>query len=219
MDAFINISPDVRESFPDIRVKTTTIQGLDVKPKAEFITARRKKILNSIREKYTSQNVISDQTVQAYRSLYYKIGIDPDETPPSVQALITRFIKTEQFPNINSVVDCVNLATLESMIPLGVFDLDHVIGEVVLRYSQDREPFLELGKKEPYELAKGKLVIADSEKVLSVFYWRDSEHQKITEKTKNIAVLACQVEGISDAMIDNSITIVEEIIKTSHPSK
>ena len=219
METFVKVSPDVQESFPEIKVKTATIQGLEVKPKAEFITARRKKILNSIRNKYSSLNVNSDQVVQAYRSLYIKIGLDPDETPPSVQALISRFIKTEQFPNINSVVDCVNLATLESMIPLGVFDLDCVTGEIVLRFSQEGEHFLELGKKEPYALAKGKLVLADREKVLSVFYWRDSDYQKITEKTKNIAILACQVEGISDDMIENSITIAEDIIKTSHALK
>jgi len=219
MDMFIKVAPDVHESFPDIRVKTVTIEGLAVKPKAEFITARRKKILNSIRTKYSSLDVNSDPIVQAYRSLYMKIGLNPDQTPPSVQALISRFIKTEQFPNINSVVDCVNLATLESMIPLGVFDLDCVAGDIVLRFSHEGEPFLELGKKESYALAKGKLILADSEKVLSVYYWRDSDYQKITEKTKNIAILACQVEGISDDMIDNSLAIAEELVKTSHAIK
>jgi len=212
----VKIATDVQNQFLGIHVKMVKIEGITVQQRAGFMTARRKRILNSIRARYRSSDVRMDPIVRAYRELYSKIGLDPDETPPSVQALILRFLKNDQFPNINSVVDAVNLAALESMIPLGVFDIDAVEGEIVLRFSRDGEPFLELGKASAYPLKQGRLVLADDKKILSVFYWRDSEHQKIRENTKNVAVLACQVPGISDEMIENSLRIAEDIVRMAH---
>lgn len=215
----IEIAEDVHSRFPDILVKSHTLDDIKVEPHARFIKARRKRILKGIQTQFKDVEIADHPVIQAYRTLYDKIGLDPDETPPSVQSLITRFLTKNQFPNINSVVDCVNLATLESMIPLGVFDVDAIKGQIVLRFSRPAEPFLELGRRTPDPLDGGRLVLADDEKVLSVYYWRDSEYQKVAEDTTRVAVLSCRVAGVTDEMIDGSLRIADEILRTAHPSE
>src|SRR5437763_6578535 len=53
--------------------------------------------------------------VQAYRSFYSHLGLDPNRTPPSVQGLVQRFLRgdvLEKIPRIHPIVDAVNLAAV-----------------------------------------------------------------------------------------------------------
>src|SRR4051812_5085892 len=46
--------------------------------------------------------------VQAYRSFYLQLGLDPNRTPPSVQILVQRFFRGDvlsKIPTIHPIVD------------------------------------------------------------------------------------------------------------------
>ena len=58
-----------------------------------------------------------------------------------------------------------------------------------MRFSKEGEEFKPLGG-DTESLSEGLVVIADDEKVLNLFPFRDSIYQKITENTKNVLILA-----------------------------
>ncbi len=146
------------------------------------------------------KDIERDPHVQAYRAFYTQLGLDPSRTPPSVQGLVQRFLRDEvltKIPLIHPIVDAVNLAAVESMVPLGVFDASRVKGEIAIDLTKGGESFHPLGGNEVISLEPGWIVLRDDEKVLSQFCHRDAEAQKIASNTTSVWLLGCQVPGVS----------------------
>lgn len=147
--------------------------------------------------------------VQAYRSFYSRLGLDPDRNPPSVQVLVQRFLRGEvlsKVPSIHPIVDAINTAAVETMVPLGVFDAISITGDIVIDLSQGGEYFQPIGAKEAIRLQPGLVVLRDDEKALSQFCNRDSEAQKVTEWTQTVWLLGCQVPGITTEEVAEALS-------------
>ena len=125
--------------------------------------------------------------------------------PPSVEFLFRRFQKTVKVPHVNNIVDSANKVAVESLVATGVFDLDKIKGDLVLRFSKEGEEFKPLGG-DTESLSEGLVVIADDEKVLNRFPFRDSIYQKITENTKNVLILADKMPEGSLERVENALS-------------
>ncbi|QYR23490.1 hypothetical protein KZ483_11575 [Paenibacillus sp. sptzw28] len=160
-------------------------------------------------------DVAEAPVVAAYHTFYTRIGLNPKKNPPSVQNLIQRFFIKEELdrvPLIHPIVDAVNVAALRHLIPLGVFDAECVRGRIHLAFTRGGEPFQGLGESQSELLPEGLLVLADEEKTLSRFCYRDSEAQKVTEATRNIWLLGCQVPGVEEETVKLSLLTALELL-------
>jgi len=95
------------------------------------------------------------------RELYRSFGVDPTKTRPSSEALLRRVLKGKPFPRISNAVDLCNLCALRFLLSLGLYDVDKIQGEVVLRRGQPGESFDGI-RKDPVNLA-GRLVLSDGQ--------------------------------------------------------
>ena len=68
----------------------------------------------------------SAEITAAVRTMYKRVGLDPTKTRPSSEALLRRVRKGDELPRINSLVDVINWCSLESQLPFGLYDLDHI---------------------------------------------------------------------------------------------
>jgi DNA/RNA-binding domain of Phe-tRNA-synthetase-like protein len=97
----------------------------------------------------------------AVRTMYKQVGLDPTKTRPSSEALLRRVRKGEELPRINSLVDVINWCSLESQLPFGLYDLDHVRGDVTLRLGRAGEEYAGI-RKDVVHVAD-RLVLADDD--------------------------------------------------------
>lgn len=75
------------------------------------------------------------------RALYKALGLDPTKTRPSNEALLRRALKGEGMYRINTLVDALNLCSLRSQLPFGLYDLDRVAPPVLLRRGRAGEVY------------------------------------------------------------------------------
>jgi DNA/RNA-binding domain of Phe-tRNA-synthetase-like protein len=75
------------------------------------------------------------------RRLYHQFGVDPTRTRPSSEALLRRVLKGESLYRINRLVDAVNWASLATLLPIGLYDLDRVQGDVLIRRGRAGERY------------------------------------------------------------------------------
>lgn len=75
------------------------------------------------------------------RALYKALGLDPTKTRPSNEALLRRALKGEDLSRINTLVDALNLCSLRSQLPFGLYDLDRVQAPVLLRRGRAGEAY------------------------------------------------------------------------------
>ncbi len=94
------------------------------------------------------------------RDLYKAFGMEPTRHRPSSEALLRRVLRGKDLYRISNAVDCCNLASLSFLLPIGMYDLDLVEGDVVLRTGREGEQYPGI-RKGPVHLA-GRLGLFDA---------------------------------------------------------
>ena len=93
------------------------------------------------------------------RRLYRSFGVDPTRTRPSSEALLRRVLKGQDLYRINRLVDAGNWISLALLLPLGLYDLDRVEGDIDLRVGRPGESFPGIRKDDVH--VEGRLTVAD----------------------------------------------------------
>ena len=99
------------------------------------------------------------EEIAAVRTMYKRVGIDPTKRRPSSEALLRRVRKGEPLPRINSMVDVCNWCSLECQLPYGLYDADHIEGDVVLRLGAEGESYAGIRKDDVH--VGGRITLAD----------------------------------------------------------
>ena len=153
-----------------------------------------------VASRYTLEALRGDPVVRAYRSFYWRIGIDPTKTRPSGEALVRRILRG-RFPRINPIVDAGNIASASTLVPIGLYDLDKARPPLTLRLSRGGEEFHPIGGK-PEALPRGVPVLVDSRGVVMHLYpHRDSVHTAVGPSTTRILAVAAGVPGVADGLL------------------
>jgi DNA/RNA-binding domain of Phe-tRNA-synthetase-like protein len=92
------------------------------------------------------RGVLASPQVEAARSAYKALGKDPARYRGSAEALLRRIVAGRGLPQINAVVDVINLVSVESRLPVGLYDLARVQGDIVFRRGRAGETFKGIGK-------------------------------------------------------------------------
>ena len=100
------------------------------------------------------------EEIVAVRTMYKQVGIDPTKRRPSSEALLRRVRKGEPLPRINSMVDVCNWCSLEFQLPYGLYDVDRIEGDVVLRLGFTGESYPGIRKDDVH--VGGRITLADS---------------------------------------------------------
>src|ERR1700682_5041266 len=92
------------------------------------------------------RSVLDSPQILATRAAYKALGKDPARYRGSAEALLRRVIAGKGLPQINAVVDIINLVSVESRLPIGLYDLAHVQGDIVFRAGRAGETYKGIGK-------------------------------------------------------------------------
>jgi DNA/RNA-binding domain of Phe-tRNA-synthetase-like protein len=101
---------------------------------------------NEIQRLPFPRGVLESAQVETTRKAYKALGKDPARYRGSAEALLRRVVAGKGLPQINAVVDVINLVSVESRLPVGLYDLGHVVGEIVFRAGRAGETYKGIGK-------------------------------------------------------------------------
>jgi DNA/RNA-binding domain of Phe-tRNA-synthetase-like protein len=138
------------------------------------------------------RGVLESPQIVATRAANKALGKDPARYRGSAEALLRRVVGGKGLPEINSVVDIINLVSVESRLPVGLYDLGHVVGEIVFRAGRAGETYKGIGK---YDLnLEGLPVFCD---VVGPHGspTSDSERTMVTAATKEVLAVIVSFGG------------------------
>jgi len=210
--AYLTISPEVKESFPDLQVLVNSIENVTVKKVDPRLEAFKREVIQETKAAYDIESLKDEPVFRAYRDFFWKIKVDPTKNRPAAEALIRRVVSGKPLPRINTLVDAYNLASIKTEIAIAAFDADRLRGKLRMRYSEKDEEFLGIGMKKPLRLQGGEIVIQDEEKLVAVYPYRDAESSKVTEATRNVLLLFCGVPGISLEKLYEAMKVASDFI-------
>ncbi len=138
------------------------------------------------------RGVLESPQIVATRATYKALGKDPSRYRGSAEALLRRVVAGKGLPQINSVVDVINLVSVESRLPIGLYNLAHVTGEIVFRAGRAGETYKGIGK---YDLNLEGLPIFCDAAGPHGSPSSDSERTMVTTATKEVLAVIVSFRG------------------------
>lgn len=208
----IEFSSDLKGRFPDLRIFTLEVKDVEIAKRSDELEKFKETIFAEVREKYDLESLKYVSAFRMYRDFFWKIGIDPTKNRPASEALIRRILAGKHVPNINTLVDTYNLASVKSEVALAAFDEEKLEDELTMRFAVKDERFLGIGMEKPMNLKGGEVVVSDSKRLIALYPYRDAEYSKVSEKTKNVLVVVCGVPGITSEILNHSKQVTMQYI-------
>jgi DNA/RNA-binding domain of Phe-tRNA-synthetase-like protein len=160
------------------------------------LTALMNKRVDEILKLPFPRGVLESAEITATRAAYKALGKDPARYRGSAEALLRRVIAGKGLPQINAVVDVINLVSVESRLSIGLYDLANVNGDVIFRAGRAGETYKGIGK---YDLnLEGLPVFCDAIGPHGS-PTSDSERTMVTSATKNVVAIIISFSG-ADAL-------------------
>jgi DNA/RNA-binding domain of Phe-tRNA-synthetase-like protein len=208
----LRIEQELASKFPGLSARVIHIRGVEVKGSDLELEEFKVEVIRRAKERWTLDQLREHQMFRAYRDFFWRIGVDPTKIRPAAEALIRRVLRGRPIPKINTLVDAYNAASIDTAIALGAFDLDGLSGELIMREAVEGEEFLGIGMKDPIVLKGVEAVVADNEKLIAVYPYRDAEECKVIEDTVNVLLMVCGVPNIDGSNLDRAESVSVDYI-------
>jgi hypothetical protein len=179
------VDDDVREEFPELRLRTMVVDRGTGKTPPEVRDRLR---LLSDRFRGAQAIVMRRAPIpSAYRVFFRHVGLDPDTTrTPAEEAAMQRLIQGG-FRATNHLDDALLIALLETGVPLWALDAGRV-----------REP-LGIGTA-----ADGRLAVFDADGPLSPLFGEVPGDRAVTKETMRTLVYTVQVPGVPAIFVEEA---------------
>ena len=141
----VTIDGDLKKKCPRTALGCLTAR-VQVGPSPVALLAEMNQGELEIQELPFQRGVLESLQVEAVRRAYKALGKDPARYRGSAEALLRRIVAGKGFPQINTVVDVINLVSVESRLPVGLYDAAHLSGGVVFRAGRAGETYKGIGK-------------------------------------------------------------------------
>lgn len=210
----IKFSPKIQQKIPGLKLGLLEVS--DIKIKKESIVADRelKNLEIFIKDKFKNQPPSSDVVVSAVRRMYRRIGWEPTRYRPSSEAMIRRFLKDIGLYRINNFVDLGNVASTRFHLPMGLYDLDKIIGSIEVGVGKKNETYQGISKKLIH--AEGKMILRDEEGVFGN-PTADSKRTCLSKDTQKVLAIFFTPPEVDKGYLNETLNFLKNLYQSEYP--
>lgn len=198
---YMQFDSRVLDAFPGICVAEGEIRSVRIEKESVGLKALKAGVVAEIRSRYSLETVKDEPLFRAYRDFFWSVGVDPTKTRPASEALVRRILSGGALPKINTAVDAYNLASAVSGIPIAAFDSDTLKGDITMRFAEDGEEFTGIGMKKPVILRANQVILVDSDQIIAIYPYRDSDTTKVTPDTRTLHIVTCGIPEVGREVV------------------
>lgn len=155
----IQISQKIKQLVNDFQLGVVHYQNIQVSESPQMLKGRLRLFQESLYFDYADKKITEIPAINEWRKLFKTIGTDPSRYRPSSEALYRRVQKQQYLDYVNSAVDLNNFLSLQYQIPLGIYDVKQIKGNVSIEIGTDQATYLAINGRD-VSMAK-KLVSVD----------------------------------------------------------
>jgi DNA/RNA-binding domain of Phe-tRNA-synthetase-like protein len=178
---------DYPELVPGVLCASGITANVDVTPQvARFNAIAQARLATGPEGEFTE--------VQAWRRTFSKMGLKPTQYRCASESLLRRFRKEGSLPQLHPLVDLCNAVSLAFAIPIAVFDVAKVSGQLEVRYAAGAENYLTFGGDVEHPEV-GEVIFADAAKPAANAHarrWtnRQSGLSAVSPGTRDVLIVA-----------------------------
>lgn len=209
----ITIAEEVRARVPALFVESATADEVSVSSGSPWLDEAVAGILGRWSSS-TAGDLAQIPEILSYRELSRRFSDQFGAAVPAVENVVARYVMKGKFPRINSLVDAANVASLRNLIPVGLFDLHAIAGDLTLGVASGEEQIVPLGKTKSEAVPPGFPVLRDREKVISIVGVRDSARTMIVPTTTAVFAFSWGIEGITRERVRATLADCIDLCRT-----
>ena len=182
----VRFDNEIQQAAPSMEVLAIEAE-LTNPPTSDALWAEVTDTASGIARKYSLQQINKRPAIAATRAAYKALGKEPNRYRPSAEALCRRAVKGMGLYRIDSLVDIINIVSMQSGYSIGGFDADIIDGDTVtLGRGRQAEPFEALGRGQLN--IEGLPVYRDDTGPIGT-PTSDHERTKLTPETRHLLML------------------------------
>lgn len=191
----IILDTEIQQVFPRLKIGCLTTPVIVSEPD-NGLKNRMLEVLDNIEKEMDAEVIRNLSTVKATKEGYKALGKDPNRYRPSAESLLRRVSKGKGLYDVNNVVDCLNLVSVETGFSICGYDLEKIEGSVHFGIGQPGEPYEGIGRG---VLNIEKLPVFRDSRGAFGTPTSDSVRTLIDEKTRHVLMMIPSFDGsISD---------------------
>jgi|WetSurMetagenome_2_1015567.scaffolds.fasta_scaffold309414_1 DNA/RNA-binding domain of Phe-tRNA-synthetase-like protein len=202
----VSISSRCAQAYPGMRFAYGCVSGIVAKRTCPRLVESQREA-----EAYVKCNVEMLMERAKKISAFYKIQGEKNRS--HIESQIKAVVKAKSMRPINCIVDSVVISEMRNAIPLGVHDLDKLIGNVVLDAANEGERFAGIGGREVVT-RQNELVLRDDVGIWASYTQGPDERTIVAEATRNVMILGFFVPGIPDSVVVRGIEEAAAMLAT-----
>ena len=181
-------SDEIWRDFPALVPGVTFASGItgDV-----CVDARTEKFLAIARSRLAEMPEGEMPPIQAWRRTFTRMGLKPTQYRCASESLLRRFRKEGTIPRLHPLVDLCNAVSLAFAIPVAVFDVLAISGDLEVRYAAGDEDYLTFSGDVEHPVA-GEVIFADAAGQAHARRWtnRQSGRSAVRDQTASALIVA-----------------------------
>jgi DNA/RNA-binding domain of Phe-tRNA-synthetase-like protein len=192
--------------FPLLAAGAVIIQG---KTSDRDVTRQSQRFLDRADARLQRSSESELPEIQAWRRAFGQMGLKPTQYRCASEALLRRYRKDKALPHIHPLVDLCNAVSVAYAIPIAVFDLDRVDGNLEVRYAKGAEVYLAFSG-ETENPAPGEVVFADAANQAHARRWtnRQSALSAVRPESARALIVA---EALHDGAVADVAALLDEL--------
>jgi len=137
----IQVSTEIVEKIPGFKLGIIEYSGITIGASPQMVKGRLQLFQESIFFELEDKQVTDLPGIQVWRSIFKKLGKDPNRYRHSAEALFRRIQKQNYLPSVQSAIDLNNFFSLQYQVPIGIYDRDRLGDSVSIRLGQSGEEY------------------------------------------------------------------------------
>lgn len=143
----VSISEEIAKACPDLHVAVVECDVVNT-VSDEQLWKEITEVETHIRTTCKLEDINKFPPIQATRLAYKRLGKDPNRYRPSAEALRRRILRELPLYKIDTLVDIINLLSIQSGYSIGGFDAGKIDGNLVLGVGREGEIYHGIGRGE-----------------------------------------------------------------------
>ncbi|MGZ0052223.1 B3/B4 domain-containing protein [Brevibacillus gelatini] len=179
----VQLDSTVTERLPAFSLGILQYSGASVSDSPKMLKGRINYFVENLRLEHELSRLTEIEGIREWRTAFKKAGIDPSRYRPSSEALLRRLLQGNPFFWINSAVDVNNFFSVLHALPFGIYDQQHLTGDVTCRLGRETDVYEGLNGREVH--MAGKLLLADDKGAFGSPIV-DSRRTCVTEQSRDL---------------------------------
>lgn len=145
----IQLSPALCSLVPNLKIGIIHYDNIAVGDSPQMVKGRLQLFQESIYfDLADGKNVTDLAGIKEWREIFKKTGKDPNRYRHAAEALYRRVQKQNYLQPVHSAIDINNFFSLQYQVPIGIYDIQKITGNVMIRTGCENESYSGLNGRE-----------------------------------------------------------------------